>query len=132
MNQLHMVYKTASRPIISLITWISNSSMSWDHMVCKTAAGKSTSFLNLVHMAGLLVVPKIGIWFRIRSSPKKRSDLSQFSEHWWNSDLFTPLNFENWSSGSKVMHFCSIFSFKMLKARKCSEFVPNFVSFGAF
>ena len=81
---------------------------------------------------GLLVVPKIGIWSRIRNFPKKRSDLSRFSEHWWNSDLFRPLNFENQSFGSKVMHFCSIFSFKMLKARKCSEFVLNFVSFGAF
>ena len=83
-------------------------------------------------IAWLLVVPKIGIWSRIRNFPKKRSDLSRFSEHWWNSDLFRLLNFENRSFGSKVMHFFSIFSFKMLKARKCSEFVPNFVSFGAF
>ena len=67
-----------------------------------------------------LVVLKIGIWSRIRNFPKKRSDLSRFSEHWWNSDLFSPLNFENQSSGSKVMHFCSIFSFKMLKERKYS------------
>ena len=38
--------------------------------------------------SGLLVVPKIGTWSRIRNFPKKRSDLSRFSEHWWNFDLF--------------------------------------------
>ena len=89
-------------------------------------------FLSGSFYSGLLVVLKIGIWSRIRNFPKKRSDLSRFSEHWWNSDLFSPVNFENWSFGSKVMHFFSILSFKMLEARKCSEFVPNFVSFGAF
>ena len=56
-------------------------------------------------------------------------------DFWNTGEILTCLALwilKNRSFGSKVTHFCSIFSFRMLKPRKCSEFVLNFVSFGAF